>query len=75
MPTFKDAEEILAKNKEKGTMSWHDMSMFIQNVLVGDNGYIIDTGSGYRVNYICAEKLLQKIKKHPRFWKWFFMLF
>lgn len=51
-----------------------DFSIFMQKLLVSNDGYVIDTGNWQNANYACAHKLLYRIKRHPWIWKWFFMV-
>lgn len=49
-------------------------SVFMQQLLVSEHGYIMDVGNLENANYVCAYSLLNKIKKHPLLWKLFFMI-
>lgn len=51
-----------------------DFSRFMQDLLISRDGYVIDVGNCENVNYVCAHSLLNKIKRHPWIWKWFFMV-
>lgn len=68
------ANEILNDHKKKTYMNGFDFSLFIQDCLISEHGYVIDTGNYENVNLVCAERLMEKIRKHPFIWKWFFMI-
>lgn len=73
--TFNDsAKEILDKAYKEGYLSGFDFSVFMQNVLISEDGYVIDTGNYENVNAEVALTLAEKIKKHPLLWKLFFMV-
>ena len=73
--TFNDsAKEILDKAYKEGYLSGFDFSVFMQNVLISEDGYVIDTGNYENVNAEVALRLAEKIKKHPLLWKLFFMV-
>ena len=57
-----------------GWIDGFDFSLFMQDLLISRHGYVIDTGNSENVNYVCAHSLLNKIKRHPWIWKWFFMV-
>lgn len=62
---------------EPGQIGWidgFDFSLFMQDLLVSRDGYVIDTGNWENANYACAHSLLDKIKRHPWIWKLFFMV-
>lgn len=71
---LKCLEENLGPNDIRGSINGFDFSVFIQCLLISENAYVIDTGNWENVNYVCAYRLLNKIKKHPRLWKLFFMI-
>ena len=78
---IEDAEKRLngeIKNKiglrDIGWIDGVDFSIFMQDLLVSRDGYIMDTGNFENANYVCAHRLLNKIKRHPWIWKWFFMV-
>lgn len=78
---IEDAEKRLngeIENKiEPNQCGWvdgFDFSVFMQELLVSRDGYVIDTGNWENVNYACAHSLLGRIKRHPWIWKWFFMV-
>lgn len=67
-------ERILYKAYEQGWLSGFDFSILIQDLLISENGYVIDTGNYENVNAEVALRLAEKIKKHPKLWEWFFMV-
>lgn len=66
--------ELLNKAYEQGWLSGFDFVILIQNLLISENGYVIDTGNWENVNAEVALRLAEKIKAHPHFWEWFFMV-
>ena len=67
-------EKILYKAYKQGWLSGFDFSVLMQEFLVSEDGYVIDTGNYENVNAEVALRLAEKIKKHPKLWKWFFMV-
>lgn len=51
-----------------------DYIMQIQNLLISEGEWIIDTGNYQQVNAELLCRLKENIKKHPFLWKWFFMV-
>lgn len=71
---MRDSKEILDKAYEQGWLSGFDFSVLIHRLLVSENGYVLDTGNYENVNAEVALRLAEKIKRHPKLWKWFFMV-
>ena len=46
-------------------------SRFIQNCLISEHGYIVDTGNYETVNLELMDRLNERIEKHPILWKFF----
>ena len=67
-------EQILDKAYQQGWLSGFDFSILIQNALISEGGYVIDTGNWESVNSEVALRLAQNIKRHPILWKLFFMV-
>ena len=67
-----NSEAILYKAYDKGCLSSFDFSVLMHNLLVSENGYVLDTGNFEMVNAEIALRLAEKIKRHPKLWKWFF---
>ena len=67
-------EQILDKAYQQGWLSGFDFSILIQNALISEGGYVIDTGNWENVNSEVALRLAQNIKRHPILWKLFFMV-
>lgn len=65
---------ILEKASLQGWLDDFDFSMFIQEILISENKYILDVGNWENVNAEVALRLSEKIKKHPILWKFFFMI-
>lgn len=71
---MRDSKEILDKAYEQGWLSGFDFSILMHNLLVSENGYVIDTGNYENVNAEVALRLAEKIKRNPELWKLFFMV-
>lgn len=65
--------EILNKAKVQGWLSGYDFSVLIQDLVVSPNAYVLDTGNWENGNAAVAQILVQRIRRHPLLWKWFFM--
>lgn len=66
--------EIMNKAKVQGWLSGYDFSMLIQDLVVSPNAYVLDTGNWENGNAAVAQILVQRIRRHPLLWKWFFMI-
>lgn len=66
--------ELLNKAYGNGVLEEIDFSILMQNLLVSEGGYVLDTGNNQQVNAEIALRLKEKIKEHPLLWKWFFMV-
>ena len=71
---MRDSKEILDKAYKQGWLSGFDFSVLMHRLLVSENGYVLDTGNYENVNAEVALKLAEKIKRHPKLWKLFFMV-
>lgn len=69
-----DNKKLLEKAYNQGYLSGFDFSVLMQNYLISENGYVLDTGNYENVNAEVALRLEEKIKKHPILWKLFFMI-
>lgn len=67
-------KEILKKAYQHGWLSGFDFSLFIQDLTISKNGYVIDAGNWENVNAEVALRLAEQIKKHPILWRLFFMV-
>ena len=67
-------EKILCKAYKQRWLSGLDFSVLMHRLLISEDGYVIDTGNYENVNAEVALRLAEKIKKHPKLWKWFFMV-
>lgn len=67
-------KEILDKAYQQGYLSGFDFSLFIQDMTISENGYVLGTGNWENVNAEVALRLAEQIKKHPILWKLFFMV-
>lgn len=65
---------ILEKAYYQGWLDGFDFSMFIQEVMISENGYVLDVDNWENVNSEVVIQLNEKIKKHPILWKLFFMI-
>ena len=72
-PTQKTSD-ILDKAEIQGYLNGFEFSILIHNLLISENGYVLDTGNWENVNAEVALRLVKKIKKHPILWKHFFMV-
>ena len=72
--TSTTTSDILDKAEAHGYLNGYDFSILVQNLLVSENGYVIDTGNWENVNAEVALRLIEKIKRHPILWKHFFMV-
>lgn len=68
------AKEILDKAYKEGYLSGFDFSIFMQEIIIPEGMYVIDTGNYENVNAEVALRLAEKIKRHPLLWKFFFMV-
>ena len=68
------ASDILDNAEIQGYLNGFEFSILIHNLLISENGYVIDTGNWENVNAEVALRLVKKIKKHPILWKHFFMV-
>lgn len=66
--------EILDKANKQGWLSGFDFSILMQQLLISEDGYVIDTGNWENVNAEVALRLAKKIKKHPILWELLFMV-
>ena len=66
--------DILDNAEIQGYLNGFEFSILIHNLLISENGYVIDTGNWDNVNAEVALRLVKKIKKHPILWKHFFMV-
>lgn len=70
----KEAQELLTKSKSHGLLSNDDFAKFMRNILVSEDGYVIDVGNTEQVNAEIVRRLAVCIEAHPLLWKWFFMV-
>ena len=66
--------ELEYKAYDKGFLTNDEFAFLIQELLVSENGYVLDTGNGGQVNAEIALRIIKKIKKHPKLWEWLFMV-
>ena len=66
--------DILDNAEIQDYLNGFEFSILIHNLLISENGYVIDTGNWENVNAEVALRLVEKIKKHPILWKLFFMV-
>lgn len=65
---------ILSKAHQQGRLDGLDFSIFIQDIAISENRYVIDVGNWENVNAEVALRLAERIKRHPILWKLFFMI-
>ena len=70
----KRGREILDKAYNQGYLSGFDFSIFVQDALISENGYVIDTGNWENANAEVVLRLAKSIKRHPILWRLFFMV-
>ncbi len=68
------AKEKLNKAYENGYLNGFDFSVLMQDLLISEGSYVIDTGNYENVNAEVALRLEEKTKKHPILWRLFFMV-
>lgn len=66
--------KILTKAWKTKSLNGYEFSIFMQELLISKEGYVLDTGSWEDVNAEVALRLAKKIRKHPIIWKLFFMV-
>jgi hypothetical protein len=75
---YKTRDEIIGeleyKAYDKGFLTNDEFAFLIQELLVSEDGYVLDTGNGGQVNAEIALRIIKKIKKHPKLWEWLFMV-
>lgn len=67
-------DDILNKADRHGYLNGYDFSILVQNLLISEHVYVIDTGDWKNVNAEVALRLAEKVRKHPRLWKLLFMV-
>lgn len=68
---MKEIKTILNKASRNGYLDGFDFAILIQNLLISESGYVLDTGNWENVNAEVALGLVKRIKKHPFLWKLF----
>ena len=75
---YKTRDEIIGeleyKAYDKGFLTNDEFAFLMQELLVSEGGYVLDTGNGEQVNAEIALRIIKKIKKHPKLWEWLFMV-
>ncbi len=75
---YKTRDEIINEIEKNafntGVLTKAEFIMLMEYLLVSENGYVLDTGNAYQVYAEIALRLIKKIKKHPKLWKWLFMV-
>lgn len=71
---LKEIEKKLGKDNLFWYIDGYDFSVIIQDLLIPDGDYVIDTGNWENVNYFCACGLIKRIQRHPLIWKLFFII-
>lgn len=63
--------ELYEKAKKEGMIDVDEFSLAIENLLISEGGYVMDTGCGDQARAIILQELVDKIKKHPLAWRKF----
>ena len=75
---YKTRDEIIGELESQayvlGFLTNDEFAFLMQELLVSEDGYVLDTGNGMQVNAEIALRIIKKIKKHPKLWKWLFMV-
>ena len=75
---YKTRDEIIGeleyKAYDKGFLTNDEFAFLMQELLVSEDGYVLDTGNGGQVNAEIALRIIKKIEKHPKLWEWLFMV-
>ena len=75
---YKTRDEIIGeleyKAYDKGFLTNDEFAFLMQELLVSEDGYVLDTGNGMQVNAEIVLRIIKKIKKHPKLWEWLFMV-
>ena len=66
--------KILTKAWKTKNLNRYEFSIFMQDLLISKEGYVLDMGNWEDVNAEVALRLAKKIRKHPIIWKLFFMV-
>lgn len=66
--------DILDNAEIQGYLNDFEFSILIRNLLISENGYVLDTENWENVNAEVALRLVEKIRRHPILWKHFFMV-
>lgn len=74
VPNWNAVNKKLEKAQKRGWLGGLEFSVLMQELLVSEQGYVIDTGNYECVNAEVAIRLVEKIKKHPAIWAAFFMV-
>ena len=62
------SKDVERTSREKRYLAF---SRFMQNCLISEHGYIVDTGNYETVNLELMDRLNERIEKHPILWKFF----
>ena len=71
---FKTIKNLKEKYYNRPYITGFEFSIAIQDLLILEDGYVIDTGNYENVNCVILRELIRKIKKHPIIWSIFFMV-
>ena len=75
---YKTRDEIIGELESQayvlGFLNNDEFAFLMQELLVSEGGYVLDTGNGGQVNAEIALRIIKKIKKHPKLWEWLFMV-
>ena len=71
---FKTIKKLKEKYYNRLYITGFEFSIAIQDLLISEDGYVIDTGNYENVNCVILRELRRKINKHPIIWSIFFMV-
>lgn len=71
---LKEIEKKFGKDDLFGYIDGYDFSLIMQDLLIPDGDYVVDTGNCENVNYFCTYGLIKRIKKYPLILRLFFII-
>lgn len=71
---FKTIKRFQSQHYDNISLNGFEFSVAMQDLLIPEDTYVIDTGSYKDVNQVVLRELTRKIEKHPIIWSIFFMV-